>query len=178
MWDDDECTICLEPLLVSSVRRDDIELRCGHHYHKQCLLEHASSLCAECKLDARNPSGKTIVTVHYDSLFVAFTCWRRFTSANERRSVTKDFDFTPELEEEAFHAANPQIRLTEKFLVFVEQGDTDAAEYLLTGNGGAVDPNCTRPGSKQTALHIAAHNDECAHEVLTSVTADCSIAWK
>ncbi|KZV83350.1 hypothetical protein EXIGLDRAFT_656163 [Exidia glandulosa HHB12029] len=147
----EKCCVCLESLTVPSDSDegpseviDDVELPCRHHYHWQCILDHPSSICSSCGADARNADGKLLVTVRNEG------------------GVSEDYDLGAELEEEAFLAGHPHIGRAEAFLALVEQGDADAAEGLLRGDEGEepVDVNVTRRNSKQTALHMAAYNND------------------
>ncbi|EJD49209.1 ankyrin [Auricularia subglabra TFB-10046 SS5] len=143
------CAICHEPLTIPnqdgdegpSTLLDDVELACGDHYHWQCILDHNSSKCAACGTDGLGRDGKFLATVRNEG------------------GVTEDFDLGAELAELQFLAEHPDIERAETFLTLVEQGDADAAEELLSGPD-AVNVNATKRNSAQTALHLAAYNND------------------
>lgn len=170
------CCVCHDPLLVPndddegpSALPDDVLYPCGHHYHWQCALDRATTVCAACGADGRDADGKMLVTVSNEGGYV-FTPSSSPSDARDR--VTENFDLSEELEEEAFMLANPQIRRAETFLTLVEQGDWDEAESFLRDEP-RVDANVTRRNSAQTALHMAAYNNECVSRLrLSSLAAD------
>jgi len=92
----DTCSICTDPLVVTTEPEDgaaddavldDVELRCGHHYHWQCILDHAESDtgCAICATPLYEEeasgsssdgesSGRFFVTVRNEGGFVFLHC--------------------------------------------------------------------------------------------------------
>lgn len=69
------------------------------------------------------------------------------------------------MDEEAYLDAHPEIRRKELFLALMSQMDFDDAEILLKGedegaNGQKMDPNVSYDNGGQTAMHMAAMNDE------------------
>lgn len=73
---DKDCAICHEPLLVPSSNNgqlsfliDDVEFRCKHHFHWDCILEYSMSSydartrCALCRQIVLDSHGEFIVWV-------------------------------------------------------------------------------------------------------------------
>jgi hypothetical protein len=73
--DPDMCGICREPLLISSDADegpseiiDDVELKCSHHFHWECVMTHAReagnvAACPLCGQSVLNDHGRFLVDI-------------------------------------------------------------------------------------------------------------------
>ncbi|KAH7101928.1 ankyrin [Auriculariales sp. MPI-PUGE-AT-0066] len=189
------CSLCTDPLLSfsdpgesedlqlenemqidSGLVLDDVELECGHHYHWQCVLDYAeengpdAAACAVCAIPLYQGVGHGNDGEEGQFLVIV----------RNEGGETPDFDLGAEIAHQRFLAANPRIARAETFLSLVEQGDADAAEAFLNAdpeNGGEpVDVNAIKRGTGQTALHLAAlNNDEPGVRMLLAYGADRTI---
>jgi len=99
------------------------------------------SVCPTCGAPTLSPAGLLIVTIRNEG------------------GVTEDFDLGAELDEEAFYDAHPQLKRTRAFLGLMAQREFDAAGELIHGVEG-VSVDCRLSAGGQTALHMAALNDD------------------
>ncbi|KAH9839359.1 uncharacterized protein C8Q71DRAFT_749083 [Rhodofomes roseus] len=155
----EDCAICFESLHVaprdeegSSYMIDDVELYCNngrpnnHHFHWSCITDYVKSggdraKCPLCRGHALDARGRMIVGV-----------------TNEG-GVQGGVDLGDIIDEEIFEESQPESwRLEQAFLGLMAQCDYAEAEELLRDRG--VDVNCTYPTGGQTALHMAAMNDD------------------
>ncbi|KAF8324113.1 hypothetical protein DL93DRAFT_2070385 [Clavulina sp. PMI_390] len=72
----DSCALCHDPLLIPSTEAigashiiDDVELRCGHHFHWACIMDYskvnkkAREECALCRASTLDAHGRFIVSI-------------------------------------------------------------------------------------------------------------------
>ncbi|KAL8689503.1 MAG: hypothetical protein Q9218_004842 [Villophora microphyllina] len=153
----DDCAICHEPLVDSNSNNnplepsyviDDVQLRCGHHFHKSCVVEHALSSpdacqrCAICRSNFLNSNGQHIVTVKTENGHVS------------------SMDLGREINDYKFYEANPDVDRSHTFLSLMSRGGIGDAEKFLKGEDGMgqgrLSPNVTYEFGGQTAMHMAA----------------------
>lgn len=158
---EDQCAICYEPLIVPndddepskpSYVIDDVQLRCGHHFHKSCIMEYALSSpsarerCAMCRANVLDNSGRYIINIKTEN------------------GYTGSMDLGKDIDEQAFLEANPDVARAQVFLSLMSQTDFIEAETLLKGEDGMregkLSPNVTYEYGGQTAMHMAAYNDD------------------
>lgn len=158
---ENDCAICHEPLLDSlsdqdpleaSFVIDDVQLRCGHHFHKSSIAEYALSSpdarerCALCRAHVLNSNGEYIVTVKTENGFVG------------------GFDLGQELDEMAYFKDNPDDERSQAFLSIMSQMEFADAEKFLKGEDGLGDgplsPDVTYSSGGTTAMHMAAMNND------------------
>ncbi|KAI4146590.1 MAG: hypothetical protein L6R39_003402 [Caloplaca ligustica] len=158
---ENDCAICHEPLIDSnhdadplepSLVIDDVQLRCGHHFHKSCILEYAVSSpaarerCAICRANVLNEGGRYIVKIKTENGFAGA------------------IDLGDDIEEQAFLEANPDIARRQTFLSLMSQMEFEEAEKFLNGEDGMghgpLSPNVTYEFGGQTAMHMAAYNND------------------
>lgn len=161
VFPENDCAICYEPLIDSnrdaeslepSYVIDDVKLRCGHHFHKSCILEHAFSSpaacerCAICRANVLNESGRYVVEIKTEN------------------GYAEKIDLGDEIEEQAFLEANPDIARCQTFLSLMSQMDFEEAEKCLNGEDGMghgpLSPNVMYEVGGQTAMHMAAYNND------------------
>ena len=158
---ENKCTICNESLLDSnndadpsepSYVIDDVQLRCGHHFHRSCIIERAllspavRERCTICRANVLNKSGHFIVTTKTENGYVG------------------TMDLGDQTDEQAFMEANSDVERSQTFLSLMSQMDFTEAEKFLKGQDGMGDeslsPNVTYEVGGQTAMHMAAYNDD------------------
>ena len=174
MHSEDQCAICHEPLIISnddddpskpSYVIDDLELRCGHHFHQSCVMEYALSSpsarerCATCRANVLDNHGRFMVNIK--------------TENGHAGSI----DLGKDIDEQAFLKANPDVARAQVFLSLMAQMDFTEAKTLLDGEdgmgAGKLSPNVTYEFGGQTAMHMAAYNNDTEGiELLLSYGAD------
>ncbi|KAH7919733.1 ankyrin [Leucogyrophana mollusca] len=160
VYSPDTCAICLESLHLPSNDDegpsyiiDDVKLHCGppesrgrgHHFHWSCIVEWVKeggdrSRCPLCRQNTLNQAGEFIVDVRNEGGF------------------TGGFDLGETIDEEIFMDANPQEQHNQAFLSMMAFSNHEDAETMLNEHG--ADVNCTYPTGGQTAMHMAALNDD------------------
>ncbi|KAI0732082.1 hypothetical protein C8Q72DRAFT_162321 [Fomitopsis betulina] len=155
----EDCAICRESLHIapseeggSSYMIDDVELLCdngrpkNHHFHWSCITDYVKAdgdraKCPLCRGHTLDKRGRMIVGV-----------------TNEG-GVQGGVDLGDIIDQEIFEESQPESwRLEQAFLGLMSQCDYEEAEELLRDRG--VNVNCTYPSGGQTALHMAAMNDD------------------
>jgi hypothetical protein len=158
---EDQCAICYEPLIVPnnddepskpSYVIDDVQLRCGHHFHKSCIMGYALSSpsarerCAMCRANVLDNSGRYVIGIKTEN------------------GCAGSMDLGEDIDEQAFLEANPDVARAQVFLSLMSQMDFIEAEKLLKGEDGMgegkLSPNVTYEDGGQTAMHMAAYNDD------------------
>ena len=158
---DEDCAICHEKLVVPhndgnplhpSYVIDDVKLRCGHHFHRSCVTEYAESSpnarqrCSLCRANVLDHDGNFIV---------------KMTTEN---GCLGDFDLGAEIDERTYLEAHPDVDRAETFLSLMAQVEFAEAEKFLKGEDGMgegkLDPNVGYSVGGQTALHMAAVNND------------------
>ena len=161
VYTQNECTICHEPLIRSNNEAEplepsyvinDVQLRCGHHFHKSCILEYALTSpaarerCAICHTNVLNESGRYMVKIETENGYAG------------------EMDLEHEIEEQTFLEANPDVARRQTFLSLMSQMEFEEAENFLNGEDGMghgpLSPNVTYEVGGQTAMHMAAYNDD------------------
>lgn len=105
---------------------DDVELRCGCHFHWECFLDgYTITQCPNCGGDVSSLSATTgrqqvLCTVRNEG------------------GVQRDFDILPSATEEAYLRTYPEERVGRAFLEFCRVGDLDALVCLVRDAGVAV----------------------------------------
>ena len=157
----EECSICHDPLVVPnnddnplnpSYVIDDVELRCKHHFHQSCVIEYAvvspnaRQRCPLCRANVLDANGNFIVVVKTENGFVG------------------QIDLGRDIDEAVYLKANPQAERAQTFLSLMAQMEFDEAEKFLKGDDGQgmgkLNPNVTYPSGGQTAMHMAALNND------------------
>jgi len=131
----------LEPGLV-----DDVELRCGHHYHWSCFAEEYSAEGATLTTKAQCPSCMQDITTNGKLLV---------TLRNEG-GEQPNTDIGTLLEEEEFYDQNPEMKEVRAFLEFCAEGDEDEVREMLAATPELVNRQDHETG--QTGLHVAVMN--------------------
>ena len=158
---ENDCAICHKPLILPnydddpsepSFVIDDAELRCGHHFHQSCIIEYAAASeearrrCALCRANVLSANGDFIVFVRTENGFEG------------------GIDLGQDIDEAAYYKANPEAERAETFLSLMAQMDFDDAEKFLKGEDGPgvskLSPDVTYPTGGQTAMHMAALNND------------------
>ncbi|CUS12720.1 unnamed protein product [Tuber aestivum] len=130
-----------EPGLV-----DDVELRCGHHYHWSCFAGEYSadgatpatkSQCPACTQDITT-NGKLLVTLRNEG------------------GEQPNTDIGTLLEEEEFYDRNPEMKEVRAFLEFCAEGDEEDVREMLAATPELVSRQDHETG--QTGLHVAVMN--------------------
>ncbi|KAG5926526.1 hypothetical protein E4U42_003238 [Claviceps africana] len=145
------CKACEEPLVIrvdddadggapveAETVPDDLELRCGCHFHWECLMEEASSVATSLKCPScdgylpanaaeasstnqnRQSSGKASILARY---------------SNEG-GVQQDLEIMDSLTEETYLQNHPESRPARAFLVMCSKGDIAGAIDLLQDVSG------------------------------------------
>ena len=161
IYSEDDCAICHEPLVIPSDDAnplnpsyviDDVELTCGHHFHQSCIMEYALSspnareCCALCRSNVLDEDGNFFVSVKTEN---GFAGW---------------IDLGDEIDREAFMKENPNIARAQDFLSIMSQQEFVEAEKYLKGEdesgGSKLSPDVLYQTGGQTAMHMAAYNDD------------------
>ena len=145
----DACASCHDPLLLQvepdsefeedeeiTDIPDDVELRCGCHYHWECFLEaYTITECPNCQktISSMSSSGQQQVLC---------------TVRNEG-GEQKDFDILPSATEEAYLRTYPEERIGHAYLEFCRAGDVDAIVHLVRDN---QDSDAEEEGEKLDVL--------------------------
>ncbi|KAI1428604.1 hypothetical protein F5Y12DRAFT_674337 [Xylaria sp. FL1777] len=149
------CKVCSDPLVVEveggddfedagdlqTVVPDDLELSCGCHFHWQCLLDQSSDVaislrCPSCQSPlAQNSAGPSVTNPFLQSTS-GVTILTRYTNEG---GVQEALDILPAITEEAYLAANPQMRPARAFHVMCSEGDVDGIVDLLRDIDGQED---------------------------------------
>lgn len=139
----------LEPSYVI----DDVELRCKHHFHKSCAIDYAIAAshnerqrCPLCHANVLDSNGDFLVGTKTENGFAGqINLWQ-------------------DIDEAVYLKTNPQAKRTQFFLSLMAQMDFDEAEKFLKGEDGLgtgkLSPDVTYSSGGQTALHMAALNND------------------
>ncbi|POR38753.1 Uncharacterized protein TPAR_01039, partial [Tolypocladium paradoxum] len=130
-----QCKACDEPLVlhVYDAEPDDVELRCGCHFHWECLMDEASSVarslkCPSCEshlpVDAAGPSTTNPVLQAPSSAPIL----ARYSNEG---GVQENLDILPFITEEAYVQNNPGVRPARALHVMCSEGDVAGIVELL-----------------------------------------------
>ncbi|EME42173.1 hypothetical protein DOTSEDRAFT_133182 [Dothistroma septosporum NZE10] len=146
---------------------DDVHLKCGDHFHWECLLEaYELDKCPTCARDITSApaAGSSSAAASNPQILV---------NMNNEGGLQEQLDIFPLLQEEAYLRAYPEERKCRAFLEFCREGDHRAiAELLKTCSEDAEDDEQDGParsadevlryqdsfGDMQSGLHAAAAN--------------------
>ncbi|KAK2609350.1 hypothetical protein QQS21_002131 [Conoideocrella luteorostrata] len=140
------CKACEEPLVirldddaddasteVAVTVPDDLELRCGCHFHWECLMDEASSValtlkCPSCEsylpTNEPGPSSTNHFRESSDSAAI-------FAQYSNEGGVQKDLNIMDSLTEEAYVQTHPEARPARAFHVMCSEGDIAGIIDLL-----------------------------------------------
>ncbi|KAI0134633.1 hypothetical protein BJ170DRAFT_208627 [Xylariales sp. AK1849] len=177
------CKVCDEPLILEveadevegelQFVPDDLELRCGCHFHWQCLLDQASDLaislkCPSCESQvATNCAGPSVTNP-----FRHATSQQSIkTRYHNEGGVQEDLDILPDITEEAYLAANPEARPARAFHVMCSEGHISGiVELLRDAEQGGEDGPALSPmqlvryqdplGNSKSGLHLAVEKSQ------------------
>ena len=157
---DEDCSICHEPLVLPndddplspSFVIDDVKLHCGHHFHQSCIVEYAISSpdarqrCALCRASVVDNNGNFMVTTRTENGYAGM------------------IDLGGRIDEYEYFKAHPDRERAQIFLSLMSQMEFEEAEKFLKGEDGMgeeiVDPNVMYEFGGQTAMHMAALNND------------------
>ncbi|KAM0334005.1 hypothetical protein ACHAQA_001025 [Verticillium albo-atrum] len=138
------CKDCHDPLVLelgpdsdgeeeATTVPDDLELRCGCHFHWQCLLDKSSEVaislkCPSCQAHlATNQDGPSatnhVLTASSGSVILA-----RYVNEG---GIEDNLDILPTVTEEAYLTAHPEARPARAYHVMCSEGDATGIVELL-----------------------------------------------
>ncbi|KAI0885520.1 uncharacterized protein GGS22DRAFT_161134 [Annulohypoxylon maeteangense] len=139
------CKVCEQPLVLEvedddgndeqEFVPDDLEISCGCHFHWQCLLDQAAELakslkCPSCGAEIStntNTAGPSTSNPSIQSVPGA-AILTRYTNEG---GVQENYDILPEITEEAYIEANPEVVPARAYHVMCSIGDIDSILAIL-----------------------------------------------
>ena len=131
---------------------DDVQLRCGHHFHQSCIIDHARSSpsarerCTTCGANDLDTNGRYMVGVTTENGFAG------------------SIDLGNDIDEQSFLKAKPDVARAQGFLSLMAQMDFTEAKTFLDGEDGMgegkLSPDVRYETGGQTAMHMAAYNND------------------
>ncbi|KAI1092564.1 hypothetical protein F5B19DRAFT_194982 [Rostrohypoxylon terebratum] len=127
------CKVCEQPLVLEveddddeqEFVPDDLEIVCGCHFHWQCLMDQAAELakslkCPSCDAEiATHTAGPSASNPHVQAVPGA-AILARYTNEG---GIQENYDILPEVAEEAYVGANPEVLPARAFHVMCSAGD-------------------------------------------------------
>ncbi|KAM0272230.1 hypothetical protein ACHAQH_008772 [Verticillium albo-atrum] len=172
------CKECNDPLVLelgpdsdgeeeATTVPDDLELRCGCHFHWQCLLDKSSELsislkCPSCQTHlATNEAGPSstnqVLTASSGPVILA-----RYVNEG---GIEDNLDILPTVTEEAYLTAHPEARPARAFHVMCSEGDASGIVELLHDASAELGGDTVQLGhliryrdplnSNKSGLHLA-----------------------
>ena len=125
----------------SSYIDDDVTLRCGCHFHWQCLLDTSYELtsCPNCKANIST-------TDTHENLQI-------LCDLKNEGGLQESLDILPVLTEESYLKAYPEERKSRAFLEFCAQGDVPAIIDVLDDNEESDEDGDRMDSSSHASVH-------------------------
>ncbi|KND88849.1 hypothetical protein TOPH_06373 [Tolypocladium ophioglossoides CBS 100239] len=176
-----QCKACDEPLVLrvdvdddedegatieAQTVPDDLELRCGCHFHWECLMDEASSValslkCPACEshlpVNAAGPSSSNVFLQTASSVPI-------LARYRNEGGVQENLDILPSITEEAYVQNNPEVRPARALHVMCAEGDVAGIVELLrdvhdeVGDIGSLVRYQDPLAEMKSGLHLAVEN--------------------
>ncbi|KAI1462574.1 hypothetical protein F4805DRAFT_1757 [Annulohypoxylon moriforme] len=156
------CKVCEQPLVLEvedddgndeqEFVPDDLEVSCGCHFHWQCLLDQAAELakslkCPSCGAEiSTNTAGPSTSDPFVQSVPGA-AILTRYTNEG---GIQENYDILPEITEEAYIEANPEVVPARAYHVMCSAGAIDSIIAILRD---VEQTQTERTGSSDRALN-------------------------
>ncbi|KAK5990975.1 hypothetical protein PT974_09250 [Cladobotryum mycophilum] len=168
------CEACDEPLVVeidnepddseieTSQVPDDLKLRCGCHYHWQCLMDEASTLC----ISPKCPNCNTFISTNEGGSSTASTTTVILVDYTNEGGLQQNLDILPSIKEEAYVQDNPESVPARALHIMCAEGDVEGIVELLRdvanqqAHIGSILCHQDPLSDMQSGLHVAIRNKQ------------------
>ncbi|XDG04301.1 hypothetical protein ABKA04_003916 [Annulohypoxylon sp. FPYF3050] len=165
------CKVCEEQLVLEvedddgndeqEFVPDDLELICGCHFHWQCLMDRAAELaksmkCPICDAEIATRTGGPSTSNPFVQSVPGAAILTRYTNEG---GIQEDYDILPEVTEEAYVGANPEVLPARAFHVLCGDGDIDNILEILRDAEGSQAERMEGNELKLSAAQIIRYQD-------------------
>ncbi|KAI1211671.1 uncharacterized protein F4807DRAFT_398079 [Annulohypoxylon truncatum] len=137
------CKVCEQPLVLEVEDEDgndeqefvpdDLEVSCGCHFHWQCLLDQAAELakslkCPSCAAEIATRTAGPSTSNPFVQSVPGAAILTRYTNEG---GIQENYDILPEVTEEAYVEANPEVLPARAYHVMCSTGDVENIVAIL-----------------------------------------------